>query len=107
MISFEDIDSLSIYLENLDSDDKTIATNNIEDLIFSGAIYDLTSDLEFFIRNTFITNANVIFDGFIATTPIRLINLQDVDTGNSRNVLRFTETLKQLFYCSHCQKFSL
>ncbi len=99
-VSFENTDNLQVYLKNLDKDDKTIVTDNINDLTLSGRMYETSSDLEFFIRNTFINDANVAFDNFIAKSPIRLINIQDVDTG-------WVPKLRSTSFNTICSTFSV
>ena len=81
-ISFENIDNLEVYLTNLDTGDKTVVTEDIDFLSLGGRMYEEAASLRFFLRQS----SSLIFDDFYASTPITLINIQDV------NNLRVTDS---------------
>jgi len=75
-ISFENIDNLEVYLTNLDIGDKTVVTEDIDFLSLSGRMYEDSASLRFFLRQS----SSLLFNDFYATTPISLINVQDVNS---------------------------
>merc|ERR1719225_1966506 len=66
---------LEVYLQDLDSGDKTVVTENIDFLSLGGRMYEDSASLRFFLRQS----SSLLFNDFYATTPISLINVQDVN----------------------------
>lgn len=71
-VSFENTDSLEVYIENIDNGDKTIITEDIDFLTLSGRMYEKAASMRFFLRQS----STVLFSDFYASTPITLINIQ-------------------------------
>lgn len=77
IVSFENIENLRLYIDNIDQGAKTIVADDVDYLVLSGRMYEKTSSLRFFLRNEgFGRRGTVLFDDFFATTPISLINIQ-------------------------------
>ena len=75
-VSFLEIDTLHLYLSNLDPGVKTIVTEDIQNLKVSGRLDQTSASMRFFLRNTRVNNGDIIFDDFYATTPVSLMNIQ-------------------------------
>jgi len=74
-VSFENIDNLEVYLTDLDSGDKTVVTEDIDFLSLGGRMYENAASLRFFLRQS----SSLLFNDFYSSTPITLINIQDVN----------------------------
>jgi hypothetical protein len=75
-VSFERMDNLQVYLNNLDTGAKTVVTEDIKVLTLSGRMAEDAASLRFFLRNPPSRTGDIIFDDFYASTPIILINIQ-------------------------------
>jgi len=75
-VSFLEIDTLHLYLSNLDPGVKTIVTEDIQNLKVSGRLDQTSASMRFFLRNTRVNNGDIIFDDFYTTTPVSLMNIQ-------------------------------
>ena len=86
-------------MEDLDTGDKTLVTEDIDFLSISGRMYQEAASLRFFLRQS----SSVLFNDFYASTPISLINIQDVNSLKVTNSGFENVALAEFIRVSSCQ----